>query len=321
MNTSATRLADAPQTLHLLAGGTAADRRAAHAQVIVGWLLRRGGALAQDLYDAEGQPLGAGPLWAPVPAGLVDWRLSAAAPAAVVELRAALGADPVPADLRLSVRPASPGDVLFWQALADLLAESALGSQWVAVDALLADSPLATLNLAGAASVDWARLEPLLTGGWLPAYLGGHWVRGWLAADARRGWLGRDAEELLNQRLGPLLEGLYAWWAERRPEHLRILVRYLASRLRQGGGPAGILRVARLDGWGERTQAEREAFEARVGRVFALGPRLLALADELRGLGWQRTPAEEALVGCIASELEPRGEALTRLYHELCQIA
>lgn len=296
--------------------GSAVLRRAQSAKLVVAYTLRRGGALPQALFDTDGRQLATEPLWGSTARSLADWHLTGACRLLLRELRAALDGHGTP----ISARPESVGDLLFWQALAEFCGEVATPAERPVSDALWLASPLAALSLTPGCEPDWPRLMPLLTAGWVVPYLGDHWVRAWLDLDQRRGRLQRADEARLNERQALLTEGLLAVWQNHRTEHLRVLVRYLSRRLRQAEGPAGILRVTRRGDWTDWSTREREAFEASLGRVFGLAERLLALAEELRGLGWQRTEADEALLGCIGRELEPHEAGLRRLHRELCRL-
>lgn len=298
------------------ARGPAALRRAQSAKLVIAYVLRRGGALAQPLFDDEGRLLATEPLWGPTARSLADLRLSGACRGLLREARAALDGSAEP----FAARPETLGDVLFWQALAEFVSEVATADERDLADALWRAGPLTALSLTAGVEPDWDQLLPTLTAGWVVPYLGDHWVRAWLDADQRRGRLQRGEEALLNARLATLTEGLMAIWQNHRTEHLRVLVRYLCRRLRLADGPAGIMRVTRRGDWTDWTTRDREAFEASLGRVFGLAERLLALADELRGLGWQRTEADEALLGCIGRELAPHEASLRRLHHELCRL-
>jgi len=296
--------------------GPAALRRAQSAKLVVAYVLRRGGALAQSLFDEDGRLLATEPLWGPTARGLADLRLSGACRLLLRELRGALDGSAEP----WVARPETLGDLLYWQALAEFVGEVAGAGERDLAEALLLASPLAALSLARGTAPDWPQLMPALTAAWVVPYLGDHWLRGWLDADQRRGRLQRAEEAQLNERLTLLIEGLAAVWQNGRTEHLRVLVRYLCRRLRLADGPAGVMRVTRRGDWTDWSTRDREAFEASLGRVFAVGERLLALADELRGLGWQRTEADEALLGCIGRELEPQEAGLRRLHRELCRL-
>ncbi len=65
---------------------------------------------------------------------------------------------------------------------------------------------------------------------------------------------------------------------------------------------------------------EREQFEESFGRLLTPAMRLLDRAAELRGYGWQRTPAEERFLGSYSRAFEPVAEELRTLHDELWRI-
>ncbi len=286
------------------------------AKLVIAYVLRRGGAIAQPLFDDEGRLLATEPLWGPTARGLAEFHLTTACRLRLREALATLDGSAEP----WTAEPSTLGDLLFFQALAEFVSEVATADEAELAGLLQRGSPLAALSLVPGVEPDWPRLMPALTAGWVVPYLGDHWVRAWLDADQRRGRLQRAEEARLNERLASLLEGLMAIWQNQRTEHLRVLVRYLYRRLRLADGPAGIMRVTRRGDWSEWTTRDREAFEASLGRVFALAGRLAGLAEELRGLGWQRTEADEALLGSIGRDLGPHEAGLRQLHHELCRL-
>ena len=292
--------------------------RAGCARLAVGYVLRHGGHLAQTVFDEQGARAAHGPLWHAAVRERADWRLSGAALGFVVELLEHAGGGPPP-----SARPVSAADVLLCHAVADRLDRSAPGSDRPLVAAAAACSPLTGLLWLerDAGDPELAALAPLLDAHWLLPFVLDHWRRRWLAADARRGLLARPVEDRLNARLATVLEHLLAHWlAAERYEHLRLFATLYGGLLARWHGVSGVLHHARRGNWEGWTQAGREAFEAGLGRVFALGPTLVALAGELRALSWERSAAQEAFLGVYSRAYEPHAEAVRVLHRELCRI-
>lgn len=299
----------------------AAGRRALRdslARLTVGYALRRGGAQAQLLFDDAGAALGTRALWDPAVRAVSDWRLSGVSAAWPVALLERLDGGELP-----SLAPVTAADLLLFHALAERLDRAADASERELAAEAAAASPLSALlwlDRDGAAPA-LEPLGPFHEAHWLVPFLADHLCRRWLAADARRGMLLRERESVLNERLADACAGLYnAWLAAERYEHLRLFVSLLARVMTHWGGVDGVLHAARRGRWDGWTTARRETFEAGLGRVFAVGPALAETAAHLRGLGWQRTPAQEAFLGAYSREYEPLADSVCVLYNELCRL-
>jgi len=310
--------APTPPARRWLRGRGGETLRAGLARLAVGWALRAGGAWPQTVFDAEGARLAHEPLWGPTVRAAADWRLSVGS----VKLALELLERPAESELPIVAKPATVADLVLFQAVAERLEREPGGLS--AAQAVAAASPLNALLAIDAARwprPDWAALAPLLSARWLMPYLADHLARRWLAVEPRRGQIQRAEEQTLNGRLATVAEGLgQHCLATAQHEGLIVLVHWLARLWRLDGGLPGILKTARLGLWRDWTQADRERFEAGLGRLFGLAQRLAATAEDLRGLGWQRTAADEAFLGAYSRELEPLTASLTRLHHELCRI-
>jgi hypothetical protein len=299
----------------------AAALREQCAKLAVGWALRCGGAFEQAIFDADGGQVTRAPLWSPGVVARSDWRFSAAAPRLAVELfeQAAAGsAEP------LSAPPVTVADMLLFAAVADAMsvapepAERNLGAAVAAANPL---RDVLDIEVSGWRTPDWAALAPFIGARWLLPYLRDHLARRWLLIEERRGAVQRAFEQTLNGRLALVLEGLQTrWTAAEQYEALMALSSYLARVWRVAGGASGVLHTARLGVWTTWSTAQRETFEAGLGRLFALGGELASLAADLRGAGWERTAAAEAFLGAYARDLEPSGDGLARVRRELCRI-
>ncbi|MBI2301477.1 MAG: hypothetical protein HYU66_21435 [Armatimonadetes bacterium] len=291
------------------------------ARVLVGFALRAGGALAEPVFDGDGQPLGERPLWDPVVRARSDWRLSGGAAEWLAWLwrRAS-----EPESEQAAPRPATAADLLLCHAVASGLDERvASGERWLA-DAAAGGDPLsavAAFDREAPGEARLAALQPWCEADWLQPYLRGWLCRRWLALDAGRRLMAPQDEVRLNERAAAVWWWLYRAW-ERRPqtEHLALFAEFYARWLRVRGGVQTVLREIRNRPWSGPRVSAREAYEESHGRLLEPALALCDLVGELRGLGWQRTPAQDYLVGCYSRELAPLIDALRGLRDELCRI-
>ena len=290
-------------------------------RLTVGFAIRHGGAVPERVFDDDGQLLCDAPLWSPAVRAASDWRLSASSAELLLHLLETARGEPAPTGL--AAQPRTPADLLFRQALAEALERHA-GGEPKLVAAAFAASPLADLvryELQEVSDDHLAALDPWLSAGWLIPYQTAWLARRWLAIDARRRMLSRAEEAALNQRQAAVAERLLGAWRNGRVEGLVVFARYYARWLRLRGGVRGVLTGIRSGPREGLGVAEREAWEDAHGRLLQPVLEVGRLVDELRSLGWQRTPAEEHLIGTWSREVEPVGEALRGLYDELCRVA
>jgi len=298
-------------------GGKQVAERAG--RLAIGWLLRHGGAVPQTVWDAEGRPVATGPLWSPAVRAVGDWRFSAST-ASMLLSAASIEADEAPAD-SLHHAPCTPLDLVLAEALLAQVERRGIGVRSGWPEALRATHPLVALWRPAASPALPANLAIWLQADWLLPFLEAHSLRCWLAAEARRRHMDAAGHQALNQAFGSLFETLWATWDARgRVEHLSLFVRFYPRWLQLHGGVGGVLHLVRSIPLGTRAVSERERFEESFGTLLVPAMRLVDLARELRGYGWQRTPAEERFLGLYSREFEPLSDELRTLHDELWRI-
>lgn len=303
--------------LRSVAGGRQVAARAG--RLAVGWLLRHGGAYPQTIWDAAGRVTATGPLWDPALQAAGDWRLSAAAGDLLLSAAAIEAGEAAPESL--VVRLPTPLDLALGEALLTEVDRRGLGrrSAWPAV--LRVRSPLAALWRPELPVADVDRLAPWLDADWLLPFLEAHTIRRWLAVEARRRLLEAPAQRVLNRQLTTLYEHLWGHWEGRgRVEHLALFARFYPRWLALHGGVGGFLKLVRGVPLGRQVVSEREQFEQTFGSLLVPAMRLVTRAAELRGYGWQRTPAEERFLGIYSREFEPAADELQTLHDALWRI-
>jgi hypothetical protein len=221
----------------------------------------------------------------------------------------------------LRYAPCTPLDLILAEALLAVADRRGLTRRAAWPEILRARTPLSALWRPAAAPVTPAGLASWCEADWLLPFLEAHTIRRWLAAEARRRHLDAAGHQALNHALGTLFEALWTAWETRsRVEHLTCFVRFYPRWLQLHGGVGGVLHLVRSVPLGRRAISEREQFEESFGTVLLPAIRLAERARELRGYGWQRTPAEERFLGQYSREFEPVADELRTLHDELWRI-